>query len=68
MPKKDPNGRDTNGRLHSRNYSKDSELIPSELGIRMKLKKRTRESIRRENMPKWRRKLGRVYQKVLNLL
>ena len=56
-------------KLHSRNYSKcDSELIPSELGIRMKMKKRTRESIRRENTPKWKRKLGRVYQKVLNLL
>ena len=56
-------------KMHSRNYSKcDSELIPSELGIRMKMKKRTRESIRRENTPKWKRKLGRVYQKVLNLL
>ena len=55
-------------KMHSRSFSKDGELIPSELGIRMKLKKRTRESIRRENTPKWKRKLGRVYQKVLNLI
>merc|ERR1711953_91997 len=61
--------KDVPDKMHSRNYSKcDSELIPSELGIRMKMKKRTRESIRRENTPKWKRKLGRVYQKVLNLL
>ena len=50
MAKKDEN-------MHLRSFSKDGELIPSELGIRMKLKKRTRESIRRENTPKWKRKL-----------